>query len=192
VTRSRVARAITEASAPALLVVVQLLAIGAVSATRPAAGLAWAAVIAVFVGVIPYTIVEVGVHRGALTDRNITRREQRMRPLLASMGSVTLGLVIAVLGAPWQLVALVAAILASLVAVTTITRWWKVSAHSAVAAGTATVLMVVFGPVLLVAWPAVVAVAWSRVVLREHTVAQVIVGAPLGGAVAGVVFTALR
>jgi hypothetical protein len=77
VTRSRVAHAITQASAPALLVVVPLLAIGAVSATRPAAALAWAVVITVFVGVIPYTIVEVGVHRRPGHRRRTARRRRR-------------------------------------------------------------------------------------------------------------------
>ncbi|MFV5992718.1 phosphatase PAP2 family protein [Streptomyces sp. NPDC056231] len=38
----------------------------------------------------------------------------------------------------------------------------------------------------------VAAVGWSRVSLRDHTTAQVIVGAVLGGTAAAVVFAGLR
>jgi hypothetical protein len=35
--------------------------------------------------------------------------------------------------------------------------------HAAIAAGAATVLLLVFGPALLVVWPLVAVAAWSRV-----------------------------
>jgi hypothetical protein len=44
-----------------------------------------------------------------------------------------------------------------------ITLWWKISVHAAIAAGAATVLMLIFGPALLGAWPLVALIAWSRV-----------------------------
>jgi membrane-associated phospholipid phosphatase len=150
-------------------------------------------VAAVFAGVIPYGIILLGVRRGSLGDHHVTTREQRLRPLLAGLVSVAAGVVLlVVLGAPRQVVALIVAMLAGLAVTALITHWWKISAHAAVAAGTATILMAAFGPALAVAWPVVAAVGWSRVVLREHTLAQVLGGVPMGALVAGGVFVALR
>ncbi|MEV1286106.1 phosphatase PAP2 family protein [Micromonospora sp. NPDC049679] len=49
-----------------------------------------------------------------------------------------------------------------------------------------------FGPWLYLAWLVVGLIAWSRVRLREHSVAQTVVGAVLGAAAAGVVFPLVR
>jgi membrane-associated phospholipid phosphatase len=46
--------------------------------------------------------------------------------------------------------------------------------------------------VLLLLWPLVGLVGWSRVRLGDHTVAQVAIGAVVGGLVAGGIFTVLR
>jgi hypothetical protein len=67
-----------------------------------------------------------------------------------------------------------------------------VSLHAAVAAGTATTLVLVFGAWLLASWVAVALVAWARVRMRDHTVGQVLVGVALGALAAGTVFPALR
>ena len=52
--------------------------------------------------------------------------------------------------------------------------------------------MLVYGWPLVATAPLVAAVGWSRVALKDHTVAQVAVGALVGAAVAGGVFAALR
>jgi membrane-associated phospholipid phosphatase len=61
-----------------------------------------------------------------------------------------------------------------------------------VAAASAVVLVLVFGPALLATALVVAAVGWSRVRLRDHTVAQVLAGAAIGAVIAGVVFGLLR
>jgi hypothetical protein len=52
--------------------------------------------------------------------------------------------------------------------------------------------VLVFGGWLLASWAAVALVAWARVRMRDHTVAQVLVGVALGALAAGTVFPALR
>jgi membrane-associated phospholipid phosphatase len=97
------------------------------------------------------------------------------------------------LDAPRDLVALVVAMLAGLALTFAATKWWgKVSFHTAVAAGTATTLVLVFGPWLHFSWLLAGAIGWSRVRLGQHTVAQVIVGALLGASAAGLVFPVVR
>jgi membrane-associated phospholipid phosphatase len=82
--------------------------------------------------------------------------------------------------------------LAGGVIATGINHFWKSSIHAGVAAATTVVLTMVFGPLLLLTSAITAAVGWSRVHLRDHTTAQVLVGAAIGASVAGVVFGALR
>jgi membrane-associated phospholipid phosphatase len=96
------------------------------------------------------------------------------------------------LDAPRQLVALVVAMLAGLAATLVVTLWWKLSLHTAAAGGTVAILALTFGPTLTLALPVVAVVAWSRVRLGDHTPAQTLASAALGGLVATIVFIALR
>jgi membrane-associated phospholipid phosphatase len=73
-----------------------------------------------------------------------------------------------------------------------VTAWWQISLHNSVAGGTVTVLALAFGPVVLaVSVVGAAAIGWSRLVLRAHTVAQVVAGTALGAA-SGLVFALLR
>lgn len=188
------ARVITEILSPAHLVVGLLLLIGAASTPSPIVGAAWGLLAAVFAGLLPYGFLLYGVRRGRYSDRHVRVREQRTVPLLFGAGCIVAGLaVLGVLGAPRQLLALVVAMLAGLAVTLAITLVWKVSVHTAVASGVAVILTLVFGPfTALVTWPAVAAVAWSRVQLRDHTLAQVVVGTVMGAIIAAGLFSALR
>jgi membrane-associated phospholipid phosphatase len=66
-----------------------------------------------------------------------------------------------------------------------ISRWWKVSIHSEVAGGTAIILAADFGaPGIVIGLVLALAAGWSRLVSRDHTLAQVIIGLIVGGAAA--------
>jgi membrane-associated phospholipid phosphatase len=151
-------------------------------------------VTAVFASAIPLSYILRGVRRGHYDDHHVRTRERRPAVLLFAAASVVVGLALMIVfHAPRELVALVVAMLTGLASTLAVTRWWtKVSFHAAVAAGTATTLVLVFGPWLLLACPVVALVAWSRVRLRDHTPAQAAVGAVLGVLAAGVVFPLLR
>ncbi|MFD6114087.1 phosphatase PAP2 family protein [Streptomyces yangpuensis] len=56
--------------------------------------------------------------------------------------------------------------------------------HAGVSAGSVAVLAMTHGPWVLLAWPVVAVVGWSRVVLRDHTLAQVLAGSASGAVVA--------
>jgi membrane-associated phospholipid phosphatase len=112
---------------------------------------------------------------------------------LAGIASFLAGLAILVaLEAPRQLVALVVAMLAGLAATLVVTLWWKLSMHVAAVSGTVAILALTFGPALTMAVPLVAVVAWSRVRLGDHTAAQTVAGAALGGLVGSTVFIMLR
>jgi len=191
--RRSAARVATEVFAPAVVVVAISFLVGLHAGDSLGAGLLWGLITALFAGVLPFGAILIGVRRGRLTDHHVGVREQRRVPLLIALGSVLVGLaVLALAGAPREMLALVASMFASLVVTMAITHWWKVSAHAAVASGAAIIATLTLGLAWLTSFVAVAIVCWSRVELRDHTVRQVLVGTVLGVVVGGSVFAALR
>ncbi|WP_432535913.1 phosphoesterase PA-phosphatase [Kineococcus arenarius] len=192
--RLLLARALTEALAPAPLAAAALLLVAVRSASSPAAGLGWGALAALLAVGIPYGVVLAGVRARRWSDHHLRVRRQRFAPLALGTATSAAGWVLLrVLGAPGELLALLAASGTGLAVCLAATLVWKMSVHAGVAAGSAVVVALTLGPSTL-GWtvPLVAAAAWSRVALRDHTTAQVVVGALVGAAVAGGVFGALR
>jgi hypothetical protein len=187
---------ITEMLAPAVIVALLLIALGWESARYRPIGLLHGAIAGLFESVLPFAYIMRQVRAGRLSDHHIGVRQQRFGPLMVALASVLTGFVILVLlGSARQLIAGVVAGAVGLVVAAGVSHWWKMSIHTAVAAGAATILSQVFAPapvVFCAASPLVVLVGWSRTRLRDHTVAQVVVGAIVGAAVAGSVFGLVR
>ena len=182
--RLRVARLVSEAMSPVVLIVFVTLIVALHSAGR-VRGLALGLVVIFFAGGLPYGLVLIGVRRGQLTDHHISRREQRPRIMAIALASVAVGLlVLRWLDAPHALFALVAAIVAGLAVTLAITSFWKISIHAAAAAGTVASLAILVSPWWLFLVPLVVLTGWARVAIRDHTPAQVSVGAIVGATVA--------
>jgi membrane-associated phospholipid phosphatase len=185
--RRLLALTITELLSPAVLV-----ATISVIVAWHSGSMLWGLIAAVFASGIPLTYIIRGIRRGTFENHHVDARERRPAVLVFAAGSVVVGLALMVyLDAPRELVALVVAMLAGLALTLTVTHFWKVSFHSAVAGGTATILVLVFGPWWLVSFLAVAAIGWSRIFLRSHTLSQVVVGVALGVFAAGVVFPLL-
>jgi len=186
---ARLARVVTEALTPAVLVAGISLAVAWHSRS-----IGWGIVAAVFASGIPVTYIIRGIRRGHYEDHHVSVRERRPAVILFAAASVGVGLALMIVfRAPRELVALVVAMLAGLALTLAVTKWWgKVSFHTAVASGTATTLVLVFGPWLHLTWLVVGLIVWARVRLREHTVAQTLIGAGLGALAAGAVFPLVR
>jgi len=183
-TRERMARLVTEVMSPVVLIVFVTLIV-AVHSAGVARGLGLGLVAIFFAGGLPYGFVLIGVRRGQLTDHHVSRREQRPRVMAVALASVAAGLlVLHWLDAPRALFALVAAMVAGLVVALAVTSFWKISIHAAAAAGTVASLAILVSPWWLFLTPVVVLTGWARVVIRDHTPAQVSVGAIVGAAVA--------
>ncbi|MGD0554068.1 MAG: hypothetical protein ABSA93_03715 [Streptosporangiaceae bacterium] len=188
---SRLARAVTEVFSPPVLITALFLAVGWHDAGSR--GLAWGLAGAGFASIGPSAVIVVGVLRGRFTDHHLALREQRAAPLTAAAVMVAAGIVVlAVTGAPPDLVAVEAVMLGGLVITVPVTLVWKVSLHTGVAASIAAVLTIVFGAVAIAGWAVVVLVGWSRVRLGAHTPAQVVAAAPVGAAIAVLIFALVR
>ncbi|MFD0279331.1 hypothetical protein ACFVHB_36295 [Kitasatospora sp. NPDC127111] len=156
-------------------------------------GLGWAVFAALFAAVIPTLFIRRGMRKGTVEDRHVGHRQRRLTVLPFIMGSVLTSFAVMLgLDAPADLTAMVLAMFASLVPILVITVWWKISIHTAVASGAVVCLAIALGPWWLLLHPLVAVIGWSRVVLRDHTTAQTIVGAVVGALTAGLTFWAAR
>ncbi|SES16989.1 hypothetical protein SAMN04487818_10877 [Actinokineospora terrae] len=190
---NRVARVVSEVCSPAVVVLVLPLVV-AWSATGGdvARTLLWGLEVALFSSVLPMVFIVRGARAGRWDTHHVRDREHRFVPLAVGLGSTAVGIAILVVAdAPPEVLALSLSMFATLTVCVAITRRWKVSLHAAVAGGAVAMVALLHGPWSLLLLLPVALVCWSRVVLGDHTVAQVVVGALVGPVVGGVVFLAL-
>lgn len=191
--RRSLARLITELLAPAPMASGLLLIVALHSAASPAAALRWAVVAILFGCALPFLYIIRGVRRRRLSDHHVRVREQRLVPITVALCSVLVGLALLVfLGAPRQLLIVVAAMAIGLVVSLLITLVWKISVHTGTVAGSIVILALIFGPAVLILELLAALVGWARVELGDHTPAQVVGGGIIGAVTAAVVFLLLR
>ncbi len=155
------------------------------TASTVTGGLQWLTVIGVGL-LVPFGCIWWGVKSGKLTDIHVSRRSERLVPLLVglmALGGVLAGLLL--LSASRPLVATLVAVIASFVLATLITQVakFKISLHIDSAAGAVTVCWRLSSPVFLVLSPLVVLIAWARWKLEAHTPLQAVTGAALAVAI---------
>jgi len=147
--------------------------------------LRWLTVISVGL-LVPFGCIWWGVKQGKLTAIHVSRRSQRLVPLLVgliALGGMLTGLLL--LSASRPLVATLVAVIVSYAAATLITHMakYKISLHIDSAAGAVTVCCLLNSPIFLALSPLVILIAWARWKLEAHTPLQAICGAALAVAV---------
>lgn len=191
-TQNRTARWLTEVFQPPVVVAVQLLISPVVEAGFPGT-LGYGALAALFVCVLPLFLLLALVRLGKVTDHHVSNRKQRAPVLLMSLASVAAGLlVLEAVSAPRSVVVMVLAIVAGILVIAAVSPFWKISGHAAAMSSSAAIAVLMLGPAW---WPLLLlvpAVGWSRVVLRAHTVAQVVAGSLFGGLVMAGIWWLLR
>jgi hypothetical protein len=120
---------------------------------------------------MPYGFIWWGVKRGKVTDIHVSRRSERLLPLvvgLMALCGMLVGLVM--LDASRPVVATLVAILTSFALAALITQLarFKMSLHVDSAAGALIVCCLLVSPLFLVLSPLVVLIAWARYKLEAH------------------------
>ncbi len=183
----RVARHVSNILSPAAISVPFVMAVALYHTRNILAALTYACVTLFFLSFGPMAYIIVGVRRGKFTDVDVSIRSQRLRPFLFALASTLVGLgVLSLIHAPKNLETLVLISIISGLVMMFITLWWKISLHASSLAGVLTMLTALYGNSILPAFMLVVLVCWSRVVLRRHTIAQVVAGSIVSIALATV------
>jgi hypothetical protein len=150
----------------------------------------WVLLHVAFAIVVPLAYVVWLLRTRQVTDFELYVREQRLRPYAATLAGMTVAFVFLYWGgAPHLLVVLAGASWLQTLLLFGVTRRWKISAHTAAAAGLAVLGISLVGATASPLAAAVPAVAWSRSRLRRHDPAQIVAGVLMG---ALVWFVALR
>lgn len=152
------------------------------------AGVGWAVLTLVLVVGFPYLILFRALRSGRADDRQVVKRSQRPALMLAALACVGAALVVlALLGAPRELVVLIIAMAAGLAAMTAVTLLWKASMHLAVAAG-AVAIAGLETPIAWLTGLLLPVLAWARWRDGRHSPAQLGGGAIIGALVAAAVY----
>ncbi len=190
--KNRAARWLTEVFQPPVVVTLQLLVSPVIEPGFPGT-LAYGALAALFVCVLPLVLLLVLVKLGKVTDHHVSDRHQRAPVLLMALASVIAGLlVLQAVGAPRSVLVMVLAIVAGIVVLAAVSPFWKMSGHAAAVSSAAAIFVLMLGPAWLPLLVLIPAVGWSRVVLRAHTRAQVLAGSLFGALVMAGLWWLLR
>ena len=181
--RNRTAKWLTEVFQPPVVVSLQLLVSPLAQPGFPGT-IGYGALAALFVCVLPLMVLLVLVRLGKVTDHHVSDRKQRAPVLLMALGCIAVGLlVLGAVDAPESVFAMVLAVVGGVAVLAVVSPFWKMSGHAAAVSCAAVVSVLMLGaawaPLLLL----IPAVSWSRVVLRAHSLAQVVAGSLFGGLV---------
>lgn len=139
---------------------------------------------------IPGLTVYMLMRAGKVSDASISDRRERPIPFLVSVACyVGASFYVGALHAPRWLVCFLVAAAAVAVLELIVSLWWKISAHTGAAGGLAGFVFwlgvrgaLIGDPLVLISIAILLVgvLGWARLVLRRHTVGQVLAGALLG------------
>ena len=173
----RVARLVSNILAPATVSLPLIVLVALYHTQNVLRALFYALITLFFLSIGPLIYILIAVRVGKISDVDVSRRTERAGPFLFGISSVLAGwLVLILLRGPENLQNLLFITAVSGIVMMVTTLWWKISIHSSSMGGVATILTAFYGAVMLPTFLLLILVSWSRVVLRRHTVSQVIAG----------------
>ena len=173
----RAARHISNILAPVSISLPLVVLVALYHARNVALALLYALTTLFFLSVGPLIYILIAIRMGKISDIDVSRRAERAGPFLFCISSALAGwLVLIISQGPkdLQTVLIITGLSGIVMMVTTL--WWKISIHASSMGGAATMLTALYGAVMLPAFLLLILVSWSRVVLRRHTVLQVVAG----------------
>ena len=173
----RVARLVSNILAPASISLPFIVLVALYHAQNVPHALLYILITLFFFSIGPFIYILISVRIGKISDVDVSRRTERAGPFLFGISSVLAGwLALIILQGPANLQTLMMITAISGVVMMVTTLWWKISIHASSMGGVATVLTALYGAIMLPIFLLLILVGWSRVVLRRHTVPQVVAG----------------
>ena len=187
--RKRVAKLTSNILNPYLVSLVVIIVLSLESTTSISDAIKWSLIL-VGVTIMPvFSVIVYLAHKEKLEGIFIVARRQRNKfYLLASICAVASFLILLLGDAPLVLIATFVAALSAIIVFMGINLLWKISLHTAFAAGSVTVLTILYGAVGALTIMLVPPIAWARIELEHHSLAQAVTGALLAPLIVVVVF----
>ena len=187
--RKQLAKLTSNILNPYLVSLVVIILLSLESAPSLSDAIKWSLIL-VGVTIMPvFSVIVYLAHKEKLEGIFIVARRQRNKfYLLASICAVASFLILLLGDAPLVLIATFVAALSAIIVFMSINLLWKISLHTAFAAGSVTVLTILYGAVGALTIMLVPPIAWARIELNQHSLAQAIAGALLAALIVVVVF----
>jgi hypothetical protein len=187
--KKQIATLISNILNPFLVGLAVILLLSFTSAANPIDALKWA-LVASALSILPIFVVVVYLLKTRRLDTFFANvREQRTKIyLVTSLCTIVGCILLAYFGAPITLVATFAVAVSLTRIFMCINFWWKISLHTAFIAGSAMVLVILYGWGGMVTMTLVPLTAWARIELESHSLAQAATGALLAAVVVVAVF----
>lgn len=152
-------------------------------------GLQWLVSVSPFLVFVPLLFFFLSYKLGWISDLDMTKRSERPAFLIVFILSLAAAsLILYVLRVPEKFFTFAFSGLILVTVASIITLFWKISFHTAVATSVLSAIVILGG---LRFWPLFLLlpmIAWSRIVLRKHSVMQVIGGSLLSAGITFVIF----
>lgn len=173
----QIGRLLSQVFHPILLSIANFLLVGYFTATSGADGLKWVALCIIFL-ILPTTLFYTWrLRQGVYSDEDVSIRQQRNELyLFALVAMLAATLLLGFLGAPRPFLALMITFPILGLVGGLVNLFWKISAHSAAIASTATLSLLYSSTLGIALWVCALAVGWARVRTRNHTPMQVLAG----------------
>ncbi|MDO8578201.1 MAG: hypothetical protein Q7R50_03365 [Dehalococcoidales bacterium] len=187
--KKRIAVLISNILNPFLVGLAVILILSFSATTRSGDALKWT-LVASGLSILPIFVVVIYLLRTKrLNSFFLDMRQQRTNIYVLSGACGIAGcLLLAFLKAPMMLIAgFIASLLITLIFMC-INFWWKISLHTAFIAGSATLLVILYGWMGTLVIPLIPVTAWARAELKSHSWAQATTGAVLAAAIVAAVF----
>ncbi|MFN8374341.1 MAG: hypothetical protein U0694_15870 [Anaerolineae bacterium] len=176
------ARIVSDVVSPPVVWGLLALALGARESASGEQTMFWAWVYVLLVCIVPVLFIAVRVKQGKITDIHMPLRKERFVPFLVTfiLAACNVGILQLAQGSRTiQFVSLVTMVQVALMAL--ITLVWQISVHMIGISGAVVVVALWFGALYgLLMSPLIVVVGMARLVLKRHTLRQVLIGALVG------------
>lgn len=173
----RLAKVVSDITNPLFIALPTFLIIALATAPDIFHALLWWITAVLGISIAPLIFIWQGVRRGRYTDHHVSKREQRLVPLIFGLTCMVLAFILLLtFHASTHLIATATATIAAVAIATIITQYWKISLHLVGMAGAVTCFSLIWGPIFLSLSPLVLLVGWARWEMKAHTLLQAVAG----------------